>query len=71
MKDVLKAVNDEKDFFEEGTIPTEEEEKAALQRRMKSKVLSPYKPRLTPNNTDELQNMADSEKFSFHDLIQH
>ena len=69
MKDVLKAVNDEKTFFEEGATPTEEEEKAALQRQMKSKVLSPYKPGLTPNNMDELQNMSDSMKFSFHDLI--
>ena len=32
MKDVLKAVNDEKNFFDEGATPTEEEEKEALQR---------------------------------------
>ena len=26
---------------------------------------------MVPNNMDELQNLSESEKFSFHDLIQH
>ena len=71
MKDVLKAVNDDLHSVDKGDPPTEEDEKAALQKQMKSKVLSVYTPGLTPTNTDELQNMSDSEKFSFNDLIQH